>query len=145
MKCLVAIAVLSSLSAPAAIAQTPDRSVTFEYYYRIKWGQEIAFKQLYRKNHEPILKELQKQGFIVAMRTDLPFTHMAGGERWDMRVTITWRDGAAAVEMGGDLDKATAAARKKLYPDEAKLDAEETQRFSMLEEHWDVIVTKVSD
>lgn len=133
--------------AQGAAAQKSDtsRHVTFEHYYRIKWGQDQAFKQLYKKNHEPILRELQKQGFIVAMRTDIPFTHMAEGPRWDMRVTITYRDGASAVEMNGDLDKALAAARKKLFADEAALDAEEARRFAMLDEHWDVIVVKTSD
>jgi hypothetical protein len=29
---------------------------------------------------------------------------------------------------------------KRLYPDDAKLTAEEAKRFSLLEDHWDVIV-----
>ena len=31
-------------------------------------------------------------------------------------------------------------AAKRLYPDKAAFDAEEDRRFSLLEEHWDVIV-----
>lgn len=53
-----------------------------------------------------------------------------------MRVTITCRDGASAVERGGAMDAAFAAARKR--------DAEETQRFSMPEEDWDVIGVSMS-
>jgi len=83
---------------------------------------------------------MQKLGFITAMRSDEPFTHMAGGERWDLRVTITYRDGATAVELGGAWDTAWAAAKARLYPDKVAFDAEETHRFSLLEEHWDVIV-----
>ena len=66
--------------------------------------------------------------------------HMAGGPRWDLRVTLTFRDPEVAVAVGGTFDKAYAAAQKKLYPDKAKLDAEENERFSLLEEHWDVLV-----
>lgn len=136
------------LAGPAIARQAPaapSRQVTFEHYYRIKWGQDQEFKRLYRKNHESILREMQKAGFIVAMRTDVPFTHMAGGERWDMRVTITYRDAASAVEMDGAFDQAFAAASKKLFPDEATLEAEEARRFALLDEHWDVIVVRTSD
>ncbi len=131
----------SAQTAPADAA----RQVTVEYYYRIKWGQAEEFKRLYKANHESILRELQKAGLITVMRTDLPFTHMAGGERWDMRVTITYRDGAAAVEMDGAFDKAFGEAKKRLFPDAARLDAEETKRFAMLEEHWDVIVVAAGE
>ena len=69
-----------------------------------------------------------------------PLTHMAGGPRWDLRVTITFRDAEVAVGVGGTFDKAYEAAKARLYPDKAKLDAEEAERFSLLEEHWDVVV-----
>ena len=123
---------------PSSLAAAP---VTIEHYYRIKWGSAQEFVELYKRNHEPILKELQKQGFITAMRRHTPFTHMAGGPRWDLRVTITYRDEASAIEVGGPFDKASDKAKARLYPDAAKLDAEEQRRFSLLEDHWDVIVT----
>jgi hypothetical protein len=66
---------------------------------------------------------------------------MAGDQRWDLRVTITFRDPSAAVVVGGDFDKASDAVKARLYPDKKKFDAEEAKRFSLLEEHWDVIVT----
>jgi hypothetical protein len=116
--------------------------ITTEHYYRIKWGSAEEFKRLYKLNHQPILVELQKQGLITAMRTDVPFTHMAGGQRWDLRVTITYRDAASAVVVGGAFDKASDAVTARLYPDKKKLEAEEARRFSLLEEHWDVIVTQ---
>ena len=66
---------------------------------------------------------------------------MAGNQRWDLRVTITFRDPSSAVVVGGAFDKASQAVAARLYPDKAKFDAEEARRFSLLEEHWDVIVT----
>ncbi len=143
MNSLFAIALVLATSAPEAAAQ-PVRSgepITTEHYYRIKWGSAGEFKRLYKLNHEPILIELQKQGFITAMRTDEPFTHMAGGQRWDLRVTITFRDPSAAVVVGGAFDKASDDVKARLYPNKTKLEAEEAKRFSLLEEHWDVIVT----
>lgn len=125
---------------PAAVAAA-DTSVTFEYYYRIRWGSELEFIRLYEKNHAPLLEEMRKAGFITSMKVEQPFTHMAGGERWDLRVTIVFRDAKAAI---GDpaWDRLWGEAMKRLYPDKKTFDAEETQRFSLLEEHWDVIVTE---
>ena len=120
-------------------------TVTVEHYYKIRWGSAAEFDELYKRNHAPILKEMQRQGFITTIRTDMPFTHMAGGQRWDKRVTITYRDAVSAVVAGGTYDKAAEAVTARLYPDKAKLDREEAKRFSLLEEHWDVIVVPSGD
>ena len=144
MKRLTAIAALLAALTTGATAQpvAPAEPITLEHYYRIKWGSAAEFKRLYKLNHQPILAEMQKQGFITSMRTDEPFTHLAGGQRWDLRVTITYRDAASAVVVGGAYDKASDAVKARLYPDGKRLDAEEAKRFSLLEEHWDVIVTR---
>ena len=134
-----ACAALTSAAAAQPVATAEP--VTTEHYYRIKWGSAAEFKRLYKLNHQPILAEMQKQGFITAIRTDEPFNHMAGNQRWDLRVTITFRDPSSAVVVGGAFDKASQAVAARLYPDKAKFDAEEARRFSLLEEHWDVIVT----
>lgn len=125
--------------APAAVPQTAQ-PVTIEAYYRIRWGEAKRFKAMYERNHAPLLREMQSAGLITAIRVEEPFTHMAGDQRWDLRVTITYRDADAAAVAGGTFDQAWEAARKRLYPDKAKLDAEENERFSLLEEHWDVLV-----
>ena len=139
-----AAAALAATAAPAA-AQTAGEPVTVEHYSRIKWGSAEEFKRLYKANHQPILEELRKQGRIVTIRTEVPFTHMAGNQRWDMRVTITYPDAASAVVVGGAFDKASEAITARLYPDKARLDAEEARRFGLLEEHWDVIVTPAGE
>jgi hypothetical protein len=128
------------LATPVSAQPAPAEPVTVEHYYRIKWGSAAEFKRLYKANHEPLLVEMQKQGFITAIRTDEPFTHMAGGQRWDLRVTISYRDAPSAVVVGGAFDKAFETVLARLYPDKKKLDAEEAKRFGLLEEHWDVIV-----
>ena len=140
-------ATLAALMQAPVAAQTPapSEAVTVEHYYKIKWGSADQFKDLYKRNHQPLLDEMQRQGFIHRVETEEPFTHMAGDQRWDLRVRITYRDAPSAIVVGGTFDKAFEAAKAKLYPDEAKLDREEAQRFSLLEEHWDVIVTPSAD
>jgi len=137
------LALAALASATFAQAQAPREPVTVESYYRIKWGSAEEFKRLYKLNHQPILLEMQRQGFITGMKMDEPFTHMAGGPRWDLRVTITYRDPPSAVVAGGAFDKASDAAKARLYPNEAKLKTDEAARFGLLEDHWDVVVTRV--
>jgi len=150
MKRWIAIVALATAALPStAAAQAPEASaasqqVTAEYYYRIRWGSAAEFKRLYERNHAPILREMQWQGFITAMRVEEPFTHLSGGARWDLRVTLTFRDAASAILVGGPFDRAFEAASARLYPNRETFEAEEARRFSLLEEHWDVIVTPVT-
>lgn len=147
---VLALALTSPLSAQApkapATAVSKSGEVTIEYYYRIKWGHAGEFLKLYKKNHEPLLKEMQKRGFITGMKIDEPYTHMAGGTRWDLRVTITYRDGIAAVgDEPGGWDDVSDEVEKKLYPDKAAHEAEESRRMGLLEEHWDVLVYRIDE
>ena len=153
MKSLISAAVIATapivgaqpLQAQTAPVASPAGPVTAEYYYRIKWGSAGEIKRLYERNHAPIMREMQKQGFVTRMELEEPFTHLAGGPRWDFRVTVTFRDAASAILVGGEFDKAFAAAQARLYPDTKGFEAEEARRFSLLEEHWDVIVTPAGE
>ncbi|MEX0644148.1 MAG: hypothetical protein WD076_02485 [Parvularculaceae bacterium] len=142
---IAAMTVLWATPAHIVAAQEETRAkdvpTTFEYYYRIKWGSLKEFAALYDKNHKPLLDEMQKQGFILEMKTEYPFTHLAGGPRWDMRVRITYRDAAGAINDPA-WEAAWVAAKEKGYKDLKKFDAEEARRFSLIEEHWDVIVSE---
>jgi hypothetical protein len=129
---------------PAAPLAAPG-PVTVESYYRIRWGSLWEYMELYQRNHAPILVEMQRQGFITAIRTETPFTHMAGDQRWDLRVTITYRDGNAASGSDPAYDRAAKEAGERLFPDRKKHLGEEDRRFAMIEEHWDVIVAPWAD
>lgn len=126
----------SARAAPAA-STTP---VTIEYYYRIRWGGMDEFRALYAKNHQPILDEMKRRGFITRIESTTPFTHMVGPARWDLRVTITYRGAEDAVGNGTGYDAAAEEVGARLFPDLAKFKAEEAKRFALVEEHWDVIV-----
>jgi hypothetical protein len=47
-------------------------------------------------------------------------------------VTITYRDWAACEE------RSEASIKERLFPDQARYQAEEHHRFELLEAHWDV-------
>lgn len=126
--------------APPEQARAKDIPTKVEYYYRVKWGSLKEFAALYDRNHKPLLEEMRKDGFIMDMKTEFPFTHIAGGPRWDMRVTITYRDAAAAINDPAWVSR-WVLAKNKLYKDVNALNAEEAKRFSLLEDHWDVVVS----
>jgi hypothetical protein len=148
MKHLLCSALALATVSISAVAQPAEAvpsatPVTAEYYYRIKWGSHDEFKRLYERNHAPIMREMQKQGFVLRMEVEEPYTHLAGGPRWDLRVTVTYRDAATAL-FGGGFEKAFADAQARIYSDKAKFTKEEAQRFSLLEDHWDIIVMPVA-
>jgi hypothetical protein len=87
---------------------------------------------------------MQKQGFITGMKTEYPFTHLAGGQRFDLRVWITFGDAAMAVNDPAS-EREWTAAKARLYKDLKKFDAAEVRRFPLLEEHSDVIVANYTD
>jgi hypothetical protein len=120
-------------AAPAAAVP-----VTVEGYYRIRWGSESEFLALYEKNHLPILEEAKARGIITDMRIDLPFSHMVGGARWDLRVAITYRDATAALVTDPAFAALFDEVVTRLKKDNPKFEEEEARRFSLLEEHWDV-------
>ena len=143
MKYLVSTALMFAAIPGPVLAQSPagavDRSVTAEYYYRVRWGSLAEFRQLYERNHAPILSEMQKQGFVTRIEVEEPYTHLAGGSRWDLRVRVTYRDAASAMFMG-PFERAFGETAARLFPDKAKFEAEEARRFSLLEDHWDIFV-----
>ena len=131
---LAGIAPLAHAQAPAA-ATTSAQPFVVEYYYKTRWGAFEEFKALLRKNHYPVLMKEQGLGRILRVTIDYPVYHGTEDGRWDMRVTITFKDAATAF---APFDN--SAILKELFPDKAKFDAEEQRRFEVLEAHWDLPV-----
>ncbi len=118
--------------APAAqSAATPERTVW--YYYKVKWGFQEEFVDLFRRNHLTVLKEEIKAGRMKSVRTFVPTYHGDGRADWTFAVEIVFRDAAA---MTAPSDEGTI--QKRLFPDRAKFLKEEQRRFEIVDAHWDV-------
>lgn len=111
---------------------TADRPVQVAYYYRVRWGHDDEFLELFERNHWPILREQLEAGRFLAVRLHTPRFHGDGRADWNVLVTITYRDWAALEEHS---DQAIA---ERLYPDQERFRAEEQHRFELLDAHWDV-------
>ncbi len=131
---VVATAITTPMRAQAPAAQSAARTErTAWYFYRVKWGFQDEFVDLFLKNHYPVLKAQMKTGRIVAVRAFVPSYHGDGRADWTFAVAITYKDTAA---MTGPNDEAAIA--RQLYPDQAKFAKEEQRRFEILDAHWDV-------
>jgi hypothetical protein len=123
-----------ALRAQAPAAQTGARSErTAWYFYRVKWGHQEEFVNLFQKNHYPVLREQIKTGRLTAVKTYVPTYHGDGRADWTFAVSITFRDTAAMVGPSGEEDIV-----RRLYPDQATFRKEEQRRFAILDAHWDV-------
>ncbi|WP_291986050.1 hypothetical protein [Luteitalea sp.] len=124
---------LAAAQAPATTSTTAPFVV--EYYYKTKWGAFDEFKALFRKNHYPVLVKEKALGRLLDVTVAYPFHHGTEDGRWDMRVTITFKDAATAFATFDN-----TAILEELYPDTATFEKEEQRRFALLEAHWDLPV-----
>src|SRR5499427_10239042 len=135
--------VLSSISALPLLAQgAPPQSVadqpyTMEYYYKVQWGHQQEFLQLFLKNHYPLLQKNVASGRMTSVKIETPANHMTEDSRWDYRVTIKFKNSTLATTANPAQD----ALIKQLWPDQESYKREEQRRFEILLAHWDLPVT----
>jgi hypothetical protein len=117
-----------------------DQPYTIEYYYKLQWGHQAEFLQLFLKNHYPLLKKIQSTGRILSVKIDSPAYHTTEDGRWDYRVTIRYKNSTVATTTNPDEE----AFIKELWPDQETYKKEEQRRFEILLGHWDLPVTEIT-
>lgn len=133
---LLLFALSPAMQAGQSVAQ--DQGYAVEYYYKAKWGYADEFIRLFRKNHLPVLKKQIDTGRIRSVRIERPRYHASEDGRWDYRVTIVFKNVAAAHDSTGE-----DALIRQLYPDQETFRKEEQRRFEILIAHWDVPIVSV--
>jgi hypothetical protein len=121
---------------PSPAANAP---YTIEYYYKVQWGHQQEFLQLFLKNHYPLLKKIVESGRMTAVKIETPAYHTTEEGRWDYRVTITFKNSTVATTANPDEE----ALIRQLYPDQETYKKEEQRRFEILLSHWDLPVTDI--
>ena len=117
-----------------------DQPYTVEYYYKVQWGHQQEFLELFLKNHYPLLKKIQSTGRMLAVKIETPAYHTTEDGRWDYRVTITFKNSTVATTANPDEE----ALIKQLWPDQDRYKKEEQRRFEVLQSHWDLPVTNIT-
>lgn len=118
----------------------PGQPYTVEYYYKVQWGHQQEFLQLFLKNHYPLLQKVRETGRIVSVKIETPAYHMTEAARWDYRVTIRFKDSTLATTSNPDEERFI----KELWPAQEMYKREEQRRFEILLAHWDLPVTDIT-
>ena len=117
-----------------------DQPYTVEYYYKVQWGHQQEFLDLFLKNHYPLLQKIVTTGRMLSVKIEAPAYHTTEDGRWDYRVTIRFKNSTVATTANPDEE----AMIKELWPDQAKYKQEEQRRFEILAAHWDLPVTEIT-
>ena len=111
-----------------------DQPYTMEYYYKVQWGHQQEFLQLFLKNHYPLLRKEVESGRMLSVKIETPSNHMTEDARWDYRVTIRFRNSTVATTA----NPGEEAITRQLWPDQETYKREEQRRFEILDAHWDL-------
>jgi hypothetical protein len=142
---VLALAFAVSFTAPLLAQGAPpqggaDQPYTVEYYYKLQWGHQQEFLQLFLKNHYPLLKKIQSTGRILSVKIETPAYHTSEELRWDYRVTIRYKNSTVATTANPDEE----GFIKELWPDQETYKKEEQRRFEILLGHIDLPVTDIT-
>ena len=118
----------------------PDQPYVMEYYYKVQWGRQQEFLNLFLKNHYPLLMKEAESGRILSVKIEQPANHTTEDGRWDYRVTIRFKNSTLATT--GDPNEERLI--KQLWPDQKTYEREEQRRFEILLGHWDLPVTDIT-
>src|ERR1043166_1097591 len=111
-----------------------DQPYAVEYYYKVQWGRQQEFLQLFLKNHYPLLKKNVESGRVLSVKIEQPANHMTEESRWDYRVTIRFKNSTLATTTNPREEDWI----KELWPDQDTYRREEQRRFEILLAHWDL-------
>ncbi|HET6206169.1 MAG TPA: hypothetical protein VFD98_05125 [Terracidiphilus sp.] len=137
----LAALIASPLMAQGAPPQAgADQPYAIEYYYKVQWGHQQEFLDLFLKNHYPLLAKIVSTGRMLSVKIEAPAYHTTEDGRWDYRVTIRYKNSTAATTSNPDEE----AMIKQLWPDQEKYKKEEQRRFEILAAHWDLPVTEIT-
>jgi hypothetical protein len=140
---ILSLVLASSVSLLAQVAPpqgSADQPYIMEYYYKLQWGHQQEFLQLFLKNHYPLLKKIVESGRMLSVKIETPANHMTEDARWDYRVTIRFKNSTAATTANPQEESLI----KQLWPDQETYKREEQRRFEILLAHWDLPVTEVT-
>ena len=145
MKNLLLTILLSLLAWPVLGQGAPpqtaaDQPYSVEYYYKVQWGHQQEFLQLFLKNHYPLLQKNVESGRMLSVKIEQPANHMTEDARWDYRVTIRFKNSTLATTANPEEERLI----KGLWPDQETYKREEQRRFEILLSHWDLPVTDIT-
>ena len=106
-----------------------------EWVYKVKWGYQDEFWQIFQKYQIATLNKEKELGGVLKYEVFRPGLHTSEDHRWDYRIVIYYKD-AASSSQGNKVEK-------QLFPDQAKMKHDEQRRWELTEVHWDLPIRQV--
>ncbi len=114
-----------------AAAQSPQNPpYVVEWVYKVKLGHEEEFWQIFRKYQIATLNKEKEQGSVLRYEVFRPGLHTSEDHRWSYRIVIYYKDATSPGR--------ASAIEKELFSDQAAMKREETRRWDLTEDHWDL-------
>jgi hypothetical protein len=125
-----ALLAVSMLPFSAVQAQPTSQPYIVEWVYKVKWGYQDEFWQIFQKYQIATLNKEKELGSVMKYEVFRPGLHTSEDHRWDYRIVIYYKD-VASSSQGSKVEK-------QLFPDQAKMKREEQRRWELTEMHWDL-------
>ena len=134
-------ATLFHTGAPSSAAQQASPAAkpeTVEWVYRVQYGHQEEWLQIFKKYQIAILERQKQLGYVKDYTIWAPSLHTSEDSRWDIRVIITRAShDAPAGQSEGEIGR-------QLFPNEADFRREENRRWELTTNHWDLPIHQVN-
>ena len=119
---------------PASVAAL-DKPFMVEWVYKVKWGHDEEFWQLFKKYQIAILRYQKQNGDVLSYHVYRPAIHTDEDSRWEFRVDIVFKNKL----VWGRSDE----IGRQIFPDQAAYKREENRRWELTEAHWDLPIREI--
>ena len=134
MNVLFALAVwIASFS--VATAQQSNPPYVVEWVYKVKFGHQDEFWEIFKKTQIPTLNKEKELGGVLKYEVFRPGLHTSEDHRWDYRIVIYYKDATSSSQ--------ASKIEKQLFPDQAAFKRDELRRWEITEVHWDLPIRQI--
>jgi hypothetical protein len=134
---ILSLVLAISIAPFQANSQSPNpQPYIVEWVYKVKWGYQDEFWQIFQKYRIATLNKEKELGGVLKNEVFRPGLHTSEDHRWDYRIVIYYKDVESSSE-GGKVEK-------QLFPDQAKMKHEEQRRWELTEVHWDLPIRQIN-
>jgi hypothetical protein len=130
-----ALLIAPQLVSPSGRLVAQTRATTpppylMEWVYKVKWGHQDEFLEIFKKTQVPTLDREKELGYVVDYTIYTGTSHRTGEDvRYDYRVVIAYKDEASS-RHGSEVEK-------QVFPDLAAMKREDQKRWDLTLAHWD--------
>lgn len=121
--------------APGSSASALEKPFMVEWVYKVKWGHDQEFWQLFKKYQIAILNYQKRTGDVLSYKVYRPAIHTSEDSRWEYRVDIVFKNKL----VWGRSDE----IGRQIFPDQATYKREENRRWELTEAHWDLPIREI--